>query len=135
MRGEDHSTTLPSSSIQFSHHQQQSAEYVSNNSYRQPQHQQRTYGQQQHDYVSSHQLGDSDCSNYTDINHYNNSNHHRVHPPPSADSETDDDDDVASYVEQHATFDARPLLPKAAFFMGDLRDGLPMVRFLEYNIH
>jgi hypothetical protein len=26
--------------------------------------------------------------------------------------------------------DARPLLPKAAFFMGDLRDGLPMVRFL-----
>ena len=24
--------------------------------------------------------------------------------------------------------DARPLLPKAAFFMGDLRDGLPMVR-------
>ena len=23
--------------------------------------------------------------------------------------------------------DARPLLPKAAFFMGDLRDGLPMV--------
>ena len=25
--------------------------------------------------------------------------------------------------------DARPLLPKASFFMGDLRDGLPMVRF------
>ncbi len=24
--------------------------------------------------------------------------------------------------------DARPILPKAAFFMGDLRDGLPMVR-------
>ena len=24
--------------------------------------------------------------------------------------------------------DARPLLPKAAFFMGDLRDGIPMVR-------
>lgn len=23
--------------------------------------------------------------------------------------------------------DARPILPKAAFFMGDLRDGLPMV--------
>lgn len=23
--------------------------------------------------------------------------------------------------------DARPVLPKAAFFMGDLRDGLPMV--------
>ena len=27
--------------------------------------------------------------------------------------------------------DARPLLPKAAFFMGDLRDGLPMVRIQE----
>jgi hypothetical protein len=24
--------------------------------------------------------------------------------------------------------DARPILPKAAFFLGDLRDGLPMVR-------
>lgn len=24
--------------------------------------------------------------------------------------------------------DARPILPNAAFFMGDLRDGLPMVR-------
>lgn len=29
-----------------------------------------------------------------------------------------------------AVSDARPLLPKAAFFMGDLRDGLPMVRLL-----
>jgi hypothetical protein len=27
--------------------------------------------------------------------------------------------------------DARPLLPKAAFYMGDLRDGLPMVRYRE----
>ena len=27
--------------------------------------------------------------------------------------------------------DARPLLPKAAFFLGDLRDGLPMVRSVE----
>jgi hypothetical protein len=31
--------------------------------------------------------------------------------------------------------DARPLLPKAAFFMGDLRDGLPMVRFLLSACH
>lgn len=30
--------------------------------------------------------------------------------------------------EQLGARDARPLLPKAAFFMGDLRDGLPMVR-------
>ena len=30
--------------------------------------------------------------------------------------------------------DARPILPKAAFFMGDLRDGLPMVR-LELNVN
>jgi hypothetical protein len=31
--------------------------------------------------------------------------------------------------------DARPLLPKAAFFMGDLRDGLPMVRILFSSCH
>jgi hypothetical protein len=30
--------------------------------------------------------------------------------------------------------DARPLLPKAAFFLGDLRDGLPMVRNLKEKI-
>ena len=30
--------------------------------------------------------------------------------------------------------DARPLLPKAAFFMGDLRDGLPMVRTEKLSI-
>ena len=39
--------------------------------------------------------------------------------------------DIASlagtFIERKAE-DARPLLPKAAFFMGDLRDGLPMVR-------
>ena len=29
--------------------------------------------------------------------------------------------------EQQWCRDARPLLPRAAFFMGDLRDGLPMV--------
>ena len=54
---------------------------------------------------------------------------------------SDDDDDESSqgqYSQSHGpshTFeegrwgarDARPLLPKAAFFMGDLRDGLPMV--------
>jgi hypothetical protein len=34
---------------------------------------------------------------------------------------------VGSFMEQKVE-DARPLLPKAAFFMGDLRDGLPMVR-------
>ena len=34
---------------------------------------------------------------------------------------------AGSIIEQKAE-DARPLLPKAAFFMGDLRDGLPMVR-------
>jgi hypothetical protein len=34
---------------------------------------------------------------------------------------------VAPIDEQWAA-DARPLLPKAAFFLGDLRDGLPMVR-------
>lgn len=34
---------------------------------------------------------------------------------------------VAPIDEQWAP-DARPLLPKAAFFLGDLRDGLPMVR-------
>jgi hypothetical protein len=29
--------------------------------------------------------------------------------------------------EDWEVIDARPILPKAAFFMGDLRDGLPMV--------
>ncbi len=31
--------------------------------------------------------------------------------------------------------DARPLLPKAAFFMGDIRDGLPMVRIQKRPRH
>ena len=37
---------------------------------------------------------------------------------------------AGSFMERRTTWeeDARPLLPKAAFFMGDLRDGLPMVR-------
>jgi len=42
-----------------------------------------------------------------------------------------------SFMEQTSTSwekkvkDARPLLPKAAFFIGDIRDGLPMVRTTE----
>lgn len=35
---------------------------------------------------------------------------------------------VASDEDWGEVIDARPILPKAAFFMGDLRDGLPMVR-------
>ena len=38
---------------------------------------------------------------------------------------------AGSFIEQTSweakAEDARPLLPRAAFFMGDLRDGLPMV--------
>lgn len=34
-----------------------------------------------------------------------------------------------SWVAPEIVPDARPLLPKAAFFMGDMRDGLPMVCF------
>jgi hypothetical protein len=40
---------------------------------------------------------------------------------------------IAPIDEQWAP-DARPLLPKAAFFLGDLRDGLPMVRNLKERI-
>lgn len=38
-----------------------------------------------------------------------------------ADDRTYDDDHV-----WESAHDARPILPKAAFFLGDLRDGLPM---------
>lgn len=36
------------------------------------------------------------------------------------------------YEEEWEVFDARPILTKASFFMGDLRDGLPMVRILRF---
>jgi hypothetical protein len=39
------------------------------------------------------------------------------------------EDDDSSQWEEEPIHDARPLLPKASFFLGDLRDGLPMVRF------
>ena len=41
--------------------------------------------------------------------------------PQTSASLVDQDEDWGEVV------DARPILPKAAFFMGDLRDGLPMV--------
>jgi len=42
----------------------------------------------------------------------------------------DDADDGNGSVQSiwSAVQDARPILPKAAFFLGDLRDGIPMVR-------
>jgi hypothetical protein len=39
-----------------------------------------------------------------------------------------------SWVAPEVVPDARPFLPKAAFFMGDLRDGLPMVSFDAFSI-
>lgn len=41
---------------------------------------------------------------------------------------SNDEGDVHHDEDWGEVIDARPILPKAAFFMGDLRDGLPMVR-------
>jgi hypothetical protein len=41
---------------------------------------------------------------------------------------SNDEDDDYHDEDWGEVLDARPILPKAAFFMGDLRDGLPMVR-------
>lgn len=51
--------------------------------------------------------------------HHDDASHHSVSHHLPAHTEAEDQDHVQ---------DARPILPRAAFFMGDLRDGLPMVR-------
>ncbi|KAL7579539.1 hypothetical protein ACA910_007914 [Epithemia clementina (nom. ined.)] len=52
-----------------------------------------------------------------------------VHFDGTADSKTKCSNKESSESDNDSSFfkDARPLLPKAAFFMGDLRDGLPML--------
>jgi hypothetical protein len=54
--------------------------------------------------------------------HDNNNNE----KPPYGPMHIDRDNHTDEWIAETA-IDARPLLPKAAFFIGDLRDGLPMV--------
>jgi hypothetical protein len=50
-----------------------------------------------------------------------------VHEERGGIAATKESFDEEEYYLQPAP-DARPILPKAAFFLGDLRDGIPMVR-------
>jgi hypothetical protein len=65
-------------------------------------------------------------SNSLDDNNVMSSSVHerRSHHGPIRD---DDEDKHSDEWIADTVFDARPLLPKVAFCIGDLRDGLPMV--------
>jgi len=62
-------------------------------------------------------------------------NHDERRKEELRDHRPDDDDDDAMTTQSlwKTVLDARPILPKAAFFLGDLRDGLPMVRNSKSN--
>jgi hypothetical protein len=64
-----------------------------------------------------------DTSNSNNINHGDSSHAHQYSAEIGVPS-------LPMEQESWEVPDARPVLPSAAFFMGDLRDGLPMVRIV-----
>jgi hypothetical protein len=65
----------------------------------------------------------ADTSNSNNTNHGDSSHAHQYNSEIGVPS-------LPMEQESWEVPDARPLLPSAAFFMGDLRDGLPMVRIV-----
>ena len=77
---------------------------------------------QQHQEEHQEQEQQSKSQPLDEQQHDNNYNERPPYGPMHIDRENHTDEWIAE-----TAIDARPLLPKAAFFIGDLRDGLPMV--------